>query len=183
MRPILFIIIVLCSITASGQNETGTLTLNDGVYTSVFEIVDNNPKYEISGTDVNVNIWFGNKYFFIDQYGDQHNIQDSTILMVVFDGKKLVHYKKSYGEIIQFGAVTTFLTTVLVHTDMGTHAESDLHYWDLETGAMGRLSHKKAEPIIQRDSELYARYSSLKPGERKKTFYYYLLEYNKRNPL
>lgn len=188
MRTIvLFIIIILLPNFVSGQDDTGILSiktrLNDGVYTSVTEIVENNPKFEIAGIGNNANFWLGGSYFFTDQFGDEHDIQDSTIVIIVYDGKKLIHYGKYYGEIIQLGVVTTFLMNTMVHSDLGTHMDSDLHYWDMETGMMGRLSHKKAEIIIQRDGELYARYSSLGSGERKKSFYYYLLEYNKRNPV
>jgi hypothetical protein len=183
---------ILLLVTVSLQAQDGTTPFNnkiklmEGFYTSTFEILENSPKYPDIEIESKSSFWIGGytKLYYFDSSGQKQDYDD-TLVFLVYDKQRFVYYKNDFHKLILTGPVSTFMIE-RVHVEPNTgykSIETKLLFWDLETGKISKLTPDKFDAILQRDSDLYSRYSRLSKGKKKDTLYYYLLQYNERNPV
>lgn len=190
MRLILLPILLLVSVSLQAQYGSvpfnNKIKMKEGIYTSTFEILENNPRYPDIEIESKSSFWIGgytNIYYF--DSARQKQDFDDTLVFLVYDKQRFVYYKNDFHKLILTGPVSTFMIE-RVHVDYKTgykSTETKLLFWDLETGKIARLTLEKFDEILQRDTDLYARYSQISKAQKKDTLYYYLLQYNERNPL
>jgi hypothetical protein len=188
MRLIIIFSILFCSQLLLGQDSNSVfdnnVKLKEGIYTSLSEIIENSPKYFDCIFETKVDFWFGQtSTFYHDKSGIRHELND-TILLVVEDGEKYVHYNSGFYRLIRTGAISTFIIETLYVYSMGYRdLESNLYFWDLQTGMMDKLNPANFDEIIKRDNSIYSTYSGISKSQKKKTLYYYVLKYNEHNPI
>jgi hypothetical protein len=160
------------------------IELKEGVYTSIPEVLINNPKYFDCRFETKVGFWFGNtSIYYYDLSGTRHEFND-TILFVVEDGNQYVKYGNHFCKLILTGAISTFyIENTIIYTNHYANTQTDLYYWDIETGTMGRVNVSNMDEILKRDSSINAVYSGISNSLKRKTLYSYILKYNAHNPI
>jgi len=160
------------------------IVLNEGIYTSLSEVLNNSPKYYDCQFEAKVDFWFGNtSIYYTDKSGTRHELND-TILLVVENGNKYVKYKKGFCKLIKVGAISTFMIDHTIKYSNGyQNTLTTLLFWDIQTGVMDILNVKNMDEILKRDSYIYSIYSGVPDSKKKKTLYSYVLQYNSRNPI
>jgi hypothetical protein len=160
------------------------IKLQEGVYTSLSEILENSPKYYNYQFEYTVSFWTGQSaMFYFDESGNRQNFED-TIVMIVEDGARYVNFKNHFCKLILTGAISTFYienTYNIAPNDQ--YVDNRLYFWDLTTGYINRLNYITIEEIFRRDSFIYSTYSAIPDSRKKKTLYSYVLQYNSRNPV
>jgi len=186
----LFIIYFLLIFPEFLFSQDGMLILNnqielkEGVYTSISEILNNSPKYYDCRFETKVGFWFGNtSIYYFDNLGTRHEFND-TILFVVEDGNRYVKYKNHFCKLILTGAISTFyIENTVVYTPNYANTQTDLFYWDIQTGIMDKVNVSNMDEILKRDSSIYSTYSGISNSVKRKTLYSYILKYNAHNPI
>ena len=158
--------------------------LTEGVYTTLSEILENNPKYHDCLFESKVNVWTGKIFiYYTDQSGARNELKD-TILLVVEDGKRYVCYKKGFYKLILTGAISTFIIETIDYKAMGPdEVRAKIYFWDVMTGKMDKLNPYNVDDIIKRDRVIYETYSDISDLKKSKTLYSYILKYNMHNPV
>lgn len=188
MKPHLLIIIFLFGYRFLFSQESNSIfdnqiKLKEGVYTTLSEIIENNPKYHDCLFETKVDFWFGKmSIYYTDKFGAKHEFKD-TILLVVEDGKRYVKYKNGFYKLILTGAISTFFIETSVYSAGYEDKQAKLYFWDVKTGKTDKLNHTNIDEIIRRDSTVYSSYSAISDSKKAKTLYSYVLKYNLRNPI
>ena len=184
---ILFVFLVLPEFLLSQEDISifnNQTILNEGVYTSLSEVLNNSPKYYDCRFESKVDYWFGKtSIYYFDNLETRHEFND-TILFVVEEGNRYVKFKKHFCKLILTGAISTFyIENTMVYSNGYSNTQTDLFYWDLQTGMMDKVNVTNMDEILKRDNSIYSIYSVLSNSVKKKTLYSYILKYNSRNPV
>jgi hypothetical protein len=158
---------------------------NEGIYTTLSEVLSNSPKYHDCRFETKVDFWFGDKMsiFYFDTSGTRHEFND-TILFVVEEGIRYVNYKNHICKLILTGAISTFyIEKTAVYSNQSSYTETNLFFWDIQTGIMDKVNITKLDGILKRDNSIYSIYSGVSDAVKKKTLYSYILKYNAHNPI
>jgi len=157
---------------------------NEGVYTTLSEVLSNSPKYIDCRFEVKVDFWFGKtSIFYFDTSGTRHEFND-TILFVVEEGNRYVNYKNHFCKLILTGAISTFyIENTTVYSGQSSYTHTNLFFWDLQTGIMDKVNITNLDEILKRDNSIYSIYSGVSDSVKKKTLYSYILKYNAHNPI
>lgn len=167
--------------TSEFNNKTA---LNEGVYTSLSEVLNNSPKYYECRFEAKVDFWFGKtSIYYFDKSGVRHEFNDS-ILFVVEDGNRFVKYGNHFCKLILTGAISTFyIENTTIYSGQSSYTHTNLFYWDIQTGIMDKVNITNLDEILKRDNSIYSIYSGVSNSVKKKTLYYYILKYNANNPI
>lgn len=160
------------------------IELNEGVYTSLSEVLNNSPKYYDCRFEAKVDFWFGKtSIYYFDNSGTRQEFND-TILLVVEDRNRYVMYKNHVCKLILTGAISTFyIENTMIYSNGYSNTQTNLFYWDIQTGLIDKVNVTNMDEILKRDNSVYSIYSGLSNSVKKKTLYSYILKYNSRNPI
>jgi hypothetical protein len=183
---LLFIFLAMSKLVTAQDSSTvfdNKIKLNEGVYTSINEVLENNPKYFNCSFEIKVNAWFGGiTIYYFDGLGTKHEFKD-TILLVVQDNERYVNYKSRFYKLLLTGAISTF-TIKTIYRDIGySDIQQELYFFDIKSGIIDKLNPTNINKIIMRDNLLYSNYSTISNSKKKKTLYSYILKFNKNNPI
>jgi hypothetical protein len=146
------------------------VTLNDGIYISYEEILNDSPKYP------NYNL------------GAQENSFDTieeTLFAYVHNGALYILYKNNFFKIIIRGTISVFYNEMKYsYYPYGfTYSEDKIFFVDFMNGNIKTLNLKNIEGIIMRDKVLYDEFLKLSNSKKRKSLLPYILKYNNRNPV
>ncbi len=160
------------------------IKLQEGVYTSLSEILENSPKYYNDQFEYTVSFWTGQSaMFYFDESGNRQNFED-TIVMIVEDGARYVNFKNHFCKLILTGAISTFyIESTYQYANGQNLVDTRLFFWDVQTGLINRLNRNTIDEVLKRDNYIYSTYSGISDSKKEKTLYSYILRYNSRNPI
>lgn len=158
--------------------------LEDGIYTSLEEVLDNSPKYFCSQLNIEIDVWLGYQSILsTDTSGTKQDFEDD-IFLVVKDGFKYVFHKDRMQKLIEKGALSTFIArTIYMYDNNYQEMNVEMYFWDLLTGRTYTLTASNLEEFLKRDPTLYNSFTALSRKKKKNSTFRYLLEYNARNPV
>jgi len=188
MKYLALFIFLISSEFLLAQDEVSVfdnqIKLEEGVYTSLSEILENSPKYYDCRFEYKVDYWFGKtSIYYFDKTGTRHEFND-TILLIVEDGVRYVNFKNHFCKLILTGAISTFyIENTYLYANGQNLVDTRLYFWDVLTGLINKLNRNTIDEVLQRDNFIYSTYSGISDSKKEKTLYSYILKYNSRNPI
>lgn len=206
-------LITLFSIYLSAQNSNVdkvkydlSFKFKDGLYLSHLDFLNNSPiEFErLVNPDFN-NPDFFSKFenskiiVFNDQYGNIAEKQLYEIWGYSRNGKPYVFWGGKFNMIPYIGKISHFVAMIRVMYDNRTTMYDPYYYrtspgiyyrdeivqllLDNETGIIADFNIKNTEIFLERDTDLYNEFKRLRKRKKNKMMFYYIRQYNERNPL
>jgi len=176
---------------------------SDGIYTSLFELQYNAPKYPDCALDLENQ---RNKISFLTLYyytpKQIRKPYQDAIFATVVAGKLFLFHHNYLSPIFLRGAICTFILKEYIST---THYPSNssnpygstygsgpttqnvevtnIYFFDFKTGIIETVEKEKLDFVIQRDSLLYSTYKKIYTDPNNKKSYSYIAQFNTRNPV
>lgn len=180
--------------------------LKNGVYLSHYDFLSNSPipfesivspEYD---SDIIDKIKSVKKISFLDEFGNVAQIRTDDIWGYTRNGRPHINWAGSYHLIPYVGRVSHFVATIRVvydHYSSGFHdpyrypTSQRVRYQDeirqflidFDTGEILDFTVENVEHILLRDEELAEEFDNLRRRQKQNMKFYYLRQYNERNPL
>lgn len=209
MARILVIIPLLLCLTLlmkAQQQNSSHLKFNDGIYFS-FDSLKQNKCIKFSQI-INIptegsqfaHVVMMREFQYHDEYGLLNTIKSSDIWGTTFNNSVYIQMGQGFSKIEILGALSYFSADVEVlrqeppqdfNANYNMPMQTQTHYSVerkqflllFETGKIVEIASGNIADLIKNDTELHAEYMSLSFRKRKKMFFYFLVSYNKRNPI
>lgn len=180
------------SVIAQKANFNSTFVLQDGIYVSYKEILNNAPSFPngiINVDDKKANIILSElNYSVAGNESALIKYPASQLFAMVRDGKLFIYYQKKLIPVYLKGTLCRFIYTREVsigsttNNSRSSEFKSDICVIDIQTGDIYMLTKENLAKSIRRDASLYATYQKTKPGKKNKNLFTYITDFNAKNP-
>ncbi len=180
----------------------------DGIYFSHLDLLLNKPlKPElIVSPDLNKGVWFEElekhkSISYFDEFGNLAEVQIKDLWGYCRNGRPYIYWAGKFNLIPYIGRVSHFVATIRVvyddhyrspfydpyyyHSPRSVRYQDELRQYliDFDTGTIFDFDVTSTEYILKRDESLYEDFSKLRKRRKNKMMFYYIRQYNERNPL
>jgi hypothetical protein len=180
----------------------------DGVYFSHNNLLNNTPlsPENIVSPELNSSLWFEEivkhkSISYFDEFGNLTDLQVSDLWGYCRNGRPYIYWAGTFNLIPYIGRVAHFVATIRVvydnysqspfydpyyyHRAQPARYQDELRQYliDFDMGTVIDFNAENTAIILKRDSSLYQEFSKLRKRKKNKMMFYYIRQFNERNPL